>query len=102
MDLESECSICYEQHICKMLFHKCNHHVCTFCYDKMNEKRCAQCYISSVVIKLYYPVFGLKVIEPNVANLYEKIVTLNIVQQIDITQLLIEYVKWLKMVAEND
>ena len=102
MDLEYECPICYELQVCKMLFHKCNHHVCIFCFDKMSDKKCPLCYASSTVIKLYYPVSELKVIDPHVANLYDKIMKLDIVQEIDITQLLIEYIKWLKMVADDD
>ena len=101
MDLDIECPICFEHQVCKMLFNKCNHHACMFCFDKMNKQICPVCCASSIVTKLYYPVSELKVMSPYVATLYDKIMNLNIVQDIDITQLLIEYVKWLKMIAEN-
>ena len=102
MNSEDECPICFEHQVCKIMFNVCNHLVCKFCCDKMSDKKCPLCNIKSVMIKIYHPVFDLKFIAPHVMSLYDKVVISNIVQETYITQLLIEYVKWLKLVAEND
>lgn len=102
MNLEDDCSICLEQQICKMVFNPCAHYICTFCYDTMSKKKCPLCNLASGAAKIYHATFDLIIIFPHVTSLYDKIMKSNIVQETEITSLLIEYVKWLKLVAEND